>query len=304
MSANDGLSNGCLIDSSLITFTEEEVAAWKEDTPEIRAVLQRVEIRTITYMSDELRVNGILAAPKEGKGFPCLIYNRGGNREFGAITKEQAALFIGRVASWGYVVVASQYRGNMGGEGREEFGGADVDDVLNLIPLLDSFPQADTSRIGMYGRSRGGMMTYIALTKTDRIAAAIVDAGEANLFLSARRRPDMEEGVFKELIPGYTEHRREALTARSAIRWPERLYKRTPILLLHGSADWRVHPMQALGMAAALYRCRHPFRLVLFEGGDHGLSEHREEVFRLIKDWLDHYVRDREAWPSLDPHGR
>ncbi len=70
----------------------------------------------------------------------------------------------------------------MGGEGREEFGGADVDDVLNLIPLLGSFPQADTSRIGMYGRSRGGMMTYIALTKTDRIAAAIVDAGEANLF--------------------------------------------------------------------------------------------------------------------------
>jgi len=249
-------------------------------------------------------VRGILAAPKEGKGFPCLIYNRGGNRKFGAVTKEQDALFIGRVASWGYVVVASQYRGNMGSAGREEFGGADVDDVLNLIPLLDSFPQADTSRIGMYGRSRGGMMTYIALTKTDRIAAAIVDAGEANLFLSARRRPDMEEGVFKELIPGYTEHRREALTARSAIRWPENLCKSTPILLLHGSADWRVHPMQALGMAAALYRCRHPFRFVLFEGGDHGLSEHREEVFRLIKDWLNHYVRDRKAWPSLDPHGR
>ncbi len=70
MAANDGLSNGYLINSSLITFTEEEVAAWEEGSPEIRAVLQRVEIRTITYMSGELQVTGIRAAPKEEKGFP------------------------------------------------------------------------------------------------------------------------------------------------------------------------------------------------------------------------------------------
>jgi len=57
---------------------------------------------------------------------------------------------LGRIATWGYVVAASQYRGNAGGQGKEEFGGADVDDVLNLIPLLESLPQADTTRIGMY----------------------------------------------------------------------------------------------------------------------------------------------------------
>jgi hypothetical protein len=57
-------------------------------------------------------------------------------------------------------------------------------------------------------------------------------------------------------------------------------------------------------MASALYEVKHPFRFVFFEGGDHGLSEHRAEVDRLIKDWLDRYVRDRQLWPSLEPHSR
>ena len=48
---------------------------------------------------------------------------------------------------------------------------------------------------------------------------------------------------------------------------------------------------------------KHPFRLVFFEGGDHGLSEHRDEVNHLGKDWLDRYLRERKPWPNLEPHG-
>ena len=57
-------------------------------------------------------------------------------------------------------------------------------------------------------------------------------------------------------------------------------------------------------MADALFARRHPFRLVFFEGGDRGLSEYREEVDRLVGEWLDRYVRDGLLWPSLEPHGR
>lgn len=57
-------------------------------------------------------------------------------------------------------------------------------------------------------------------------------------------------------------------------------------------------------MAAALYESRQPFRFVFFEGGDHGLTEHRDEVDRLARSWLDAYVRDQRPWPSLEPHGR
>jgi DNA repair ATPase RecN len=116
-------------------------------------------------------------------------------------------------------------------------------------------------------------------------------------------RPEMEQ-VYAELVPRWEETKEEALRARSAILWPEELHAETPILLLHGTADWRVDPTQALRMATALYEAKRPFRLVLFEGGDHGLSEHRAEVDRLARDWLDRYVRDREPWPSLEPHGR
>ena len=78
-------------------------------------------------------------------------------------------------------MIGSQYRGNMGGEGKEEFGGSDVNDVLNLVPALSHVEKADTTRMGMYGWSRGGMMTYLALTKTNRMRAAIITAAAATM---------------------------------------------------------------------------------------------------------------------------
>ncbi|HET9532216.1 MAG TPA: prolyl oligopeptidase family serine peptidase [Blastocatellia bacterium] len=305
LTSTEGLSqNGKLIDSAVVNPTDAELKRFGPSEQRIRAILEQVELRKITYLSDGLRVKAYLSFPKKGERLPCVIFNRGGNREFGALDDARAAGTLGSVASWGYIVVASQYRGNAGGEGKEEFGGRDVNDVLNLIPLLESLPQADATRIGMYGWSRGGMMTYLALARSDRIAAAVVGAGAADLFDGAKRRPEMETEVYAQLIPDFHKNKERELTMRSAVRWPEKLHKKTPILLLHGSADWRVHPTEGLAMATALYNSKHPFRFVFFEGGDHGLTEHRVEVNRLIKDWLDNYVRDRKTWPSLEPHGQ
>jgi len=93
----------------------------------------------------------------------------------------------------------------------------DVNDVLNLIPLLASLPQADTSCIGMYGRSRGGLMTYLALTKTDRIRAAVIGGGMPDAFDTVVRRPEMDAGQFAEVIPNYTQHKEAALHACSPV---------------------------------------------------------------------------------------
>lgn len=296
--------DGTLVDSTPVHFQDLHLRKLEKVLPDVREILNQVEVRTMTYLSDGLKVKGYLLSPRQGKGLPCLIYNRSGNRELGALSDLSAVALLGRMASWGYVVVASQYRGNGGGEGQEEFGGRDVQDVLNLLPLLKSLPQADAARVGMMGWSRGGMMTYLALSKTDQIAAAVVGAGAADLFTEIQHRPGIEKGLYAELIPDYASHREAALTARSATRWPEKLHKQTPILLLHGAADWRVQPATALTMASHLFQTKHPFRFVLFEGGDHTLTEHREEVDRLTRDWLDRYVRDRKPWPSLEPHGR
>lgn len=294
--------DGTLVDAAVVMLKDRDVDKLETRQPGIRAILDGVEIKSITYLSDGLQVKGYLVAPRRDENLPCVIFNRGGNREFGALTDVRAAALLAPIASWGYVVVASQYRGNVGGEGKEEFGGDDVNDVLNLLPLLRSVPRADANRVGMYGWSRGGMMAYLALTRTDRIAAVVVGGGMTDLADSMERRPEMER-VFAELIPAFTKDKEAALAVRSAVRWPERLHKGTPILVLHGGADWRVHPTQALAMSSRLLECKHPFRFILFEGGDHGLSEHREEVDRLARDWLDRYVRDRKPWPDLEPHG-
>ena len=265
--------------------------------------LKDVRIDTITYMSDGLRVEGHLLRPKAPGPYPCVIYNRGGNREFGANSPLRAAYRLARIASWGYMVAASQYRGNDGGEGQEEFGGAEVDDILNLLPLLASLPEeCDTTRVGMVGSSRGGMMSYLTLARTDRLKATVIMGGMSDSFAEIAARPEMES-VYAELVPDYAAHRDQALLERSAVRWVDSLCKTTPLLLMHGSADWRVPATQALDMADSLLAKQHPFRLILFEGGDHGLSEYRAEVYSQMQMWLDRYVRDGQHWPSLEKHG-
>ena len=148
------------------------------------------------------------------------------------------------------------------------------------------------------------MMTYQALTRTDQVRAAVVGAGVTDSFDAIERRPKMEKHVYSELIPDFAENRERCLTERSAIRWPDKLHKQTPILILHGSADWRVHPSQSLRMVTKLCELQHPVRFVFFEGGDHGLSEHREATDRTVQDWLNHYVRDKAPLPNMEPHGR
>ena len=297
------LTDGQLLRREPMPIPDELLTA--DGTPRVEdAHLAQVQIDGITYISDGLRVEGHIIKPHAPGPYPCLIYNRGGNREFGANSSLRVARRLAKFASWGYVVVASQYRGNAGGEGREEFGGSDVADVLNLIPLLESLPgEADAARIGMVGFSRGGMMTYLALAGTNRMKAAAIVAGVADSRSVVVDRPDMETYVYAELIPDYPDVKEEALLARSALAWPERLCATTPILLLHGTADWRVDPGQSLRMGRALYDLRRPFRLIMYEGADHGLGEYRSEAYGQIRSWLDRYVRDGEMLPDLEPHG-
>jgi dipeptidyl aminopeptidase/acylaminoacyl peptidase len=119
-------------------------------------VLDNTITEKITYLSDGLRVKGYISYPiDKSKKYPCVIWNRGGIGNKGAIDSFTARGLFGQIASWGYVVFATQYRGNDGGEGTDEFGGDDVNDVLNLIPLADEIENADTTKWGIEGWSRG-----------------------------------------------------------------------------------------------------------------------------------------------------
>lgn len=294
--------DGKLVSQTPYVVPDTTLVRIQRSLPDANAIVAAVDFYKIVYLSDGLKVQGFVAVPKKAGRYPCVVYNRGGNQNFGAIQDLQLVRFLGKTAAAGYVVAASQYRGNMGGEGKEEFGGKDVNDVLNLMPVFSTVAKADTSRMGMFGWSRGGMMTYLALTRTCRIKAAVVGSGAANAFTTVKNRPAMDS-AYMRLAPGYWQNRDSVLKARSAVYWPEKLCPTTPLLLLTGSADWRVAPEEQMEMVQKLYAIRHPLRFFLYEGGEHSLIEHYEDVHRAVAAFLDKYVRDGEKWPDMKPHG-
>ena len=256
-------------------------------------LLEDVEVFGITYVSDGLEVKGFLLQPSKSGKFPCIIYNRGGSLEHGSLTHSAASIGLGelaRLAHHGYVIVASQYRGNGGGEGQEEYGGSDINDVLNLIPLLESLPNADVSRLGMFGWSRGGMTTFLTMKKTDRIKAIALGAPSTNLNRTIIDRPLLDDW-WSEFIPNYNVAKTEVLKRRSVIHWVHELPKNIPMLLLQGENDFSLQVDFTLDLCKELTKYKIPYRLIKFEKGSHSLKEYREEVFHELFKWFDTYLK-------------
>jgi len=240
----------------------------------------------IIYKSQGHNVVGYLVQPKKIKDkLPVLISNRGGSGEFSAINIGKVFNQLGRYANWGYVVFASQYSGNEGGEGRDEFGGDDVEDVLNLKKIIDIHPQADKNRIGMIGYSRGATMTYLSLARVSWIKVAVAVAGFSDLLYTEKYRPEMKEH-FKKMFGG----KKKDKIARSAIYWPEKFNKKTPILIMHGTADVRVNVLESINLAIKLYEHKINYKLIIYGGADHFLSEVKEESLIEIKKWFNNYL--------------
>jgi dipeptidyl aminopeptidase/acylaminoacyl peptidase len=258
---------------------------------ERRRAYEGFECARLTYLSDGLKVTGYLWKPKDtaGKKLPLIVFNRGGNRDFGQLSPWEQEGFYSYV-SQGFVVIASQYRGVDGGEGREEFGGAEVHDVLNLLPLAKSLGYVDMSNVFVLGESRGGMETYLALKNGMPVNAAAVVSGEADLAAGSKDRPEMIYQVYRQIIPDFAKRGPELLRERSVVAWPEKI--NTPILILHGTADWRTDPQnQALAVAGKLQALHKTYELILYAGDSHGLPFHWRERDQRIVDWFKRYLK-------------
>ncbi|MBK6913617.1 MAG: prolyl oligopeptidase family serine peptidase [Ignavibacteriales bacterium] len=260
------------------------ISGWGKDA------LEKSDVEKITYLSDGLKVKGYIAYPKDdSKKYPCIIWCRGGFGNKGAIDKFTARGMFGHIASLGYCVFTSQYRGNDGGEGHDDFGGDDLNDVLNLIPLAGEIPQANRKVWGIEGWSRGGMMTYLTLTLSDIFKAAIIVGGisdlngDSNSFMNRLYENKTSELDRKEL--------REKCEIRSVINFPEKLSASTNLLLIHGTADETVSPQNSLDLSSKLLQLKRNFRLVMLESGDHFLKSYRKEVDEMRKHWFGKYLK-------------
>jgi dipeptidyl aminopeptidase/acylaminoacyl peptidase len=252
----------------------------------IRARHQGFVIERITYASDGLRVAGYIFRPEAiTERRPAIIFNRGGNRDFGKLRPDKIVDLYPYLAA-GFVVVGSQYRGSDGGDGNDEFGGADLDDVMNLFPLIRQLGYVDPNRVTMLGVSRGGMMTYLALSRGAPVRAAVVIGAPADEVAEAKRRP--MEDLYRELVPGFDDDPLTAYRDRSALYWAERI--RTPVLILHGSADWRVDPRVSIALSQRLDVLDQPHSLVVLDPDDHTLDLHRQERERMILSWFGSFL--------------
>lgn len=245
--------------------------------------LNHINFFAITYKSDSLLVNGIIAEPKKDGKYPVIIFNRGGNKEIGKTAKAKTLysliLTTSKLVSEGYLVIASCYREN------DEFGGQDLHDVLNLTKTISYIQKADAKRIGMLGWSRGGMMTYLALKELDIITTAVIGNGPSDLAALITDRPEMETEVFAKLIPNYQNNKKEELKKRSVIYWADELDSHASLLILCGTEDQRVNPNQADKIARKLTMLNYDFTLKKFKT-DHKFSNKKEELNKLLIQWF------------------
>lgn len=263
-----------------------------------KEVLDNTITEKIIYLSDGLKVKGYISYPLDkSKKYPCVIWNRGGIGNKGAIDSFTARGIFGQLASWGYVVLATQYRGNDGGEGMDEFGGNDVEDVLNLIPLADEIENADSTRWGIEGWSRGGMMTYLTLMQnpnfsakggyTSGVKCAVIVGGISdfkNYVETNENRIAIYKNIFGE------KDLEKNLEERTILNFVDKL-PNIPYLIIHGKSDETVPVEQSIRMAEKLEELNYDYKLVLFEEGDHYIKKHRKEVDEMRRKWYEKYLK-------------
>jgi len=275
--------NGKLVSKKLVDISKTPIWNRISQDNELKPIFQhlkKLDFYFITYQSDSLKVRGLLVEPKKEGKYPVVIFNRGGNRDFGRLTVVTMIMYASKLAEQGYVIIGSNYRE------KDEFGGAEINDVLNLTETVKEIEKADSNCIGMFGWSRGGMMTYLALQKSNKIKTAIIGNGPTDLFDLISDRPEMESKVIAECVPNYMDNKEFELKKRSVIYWTNELDKNSSLLILCGTNDKRVNPNQADKISSKLEEIKYDFELRKFDT-DHSFSNYRMELNELVIDWFD-----------------
>ena len=279
--------NGNIVSKNTIDITKSELWAFISSNDSIKSEYKfanNLNYSEIIYQSNSYYVEGFLITPKAKGHYPVIIFNRGGNREFNKLTLKTLFFSTAVLANEGYIILASHYRA------QDEFGGKDFQDVLNLIHVADQLENADTSKIGMFGWSRGGMMTYMSLKESNRIKTAVIGNGASDLFSAIEMRPELERDVLSECIPNYWKNKEKELKKRSAIFWADSLNKKSSLLLLCGSLDKQVDYQQSVNMAAILDSINYTCELKIYET-NHGFQGKRNEINTELLNWFNTHLK-------------
>jgi dipeptidyl aminopeptidase/acylaminoacyl peptidase len=275
---------------------------------ELRLATQEV----VTFKArDGLALEGILIRPldeRAGERYPLILTVHGGPEARDANGWRTTYSSAGQLgAAQGFAVFYPNYRGSTG-RGVEfsklsqgDPAGKEFDDLVDAVDHLVKMGLVDRAKVGITGGSYGGYATAWGATKlTEHFAAAVMfvgisdkiskvgttDIANEEFLVHARKRPWDDWQFFLERSPIF--HAGQS---------------RTPTLILHGTADPRVHPTQSL----ALYRYlklhgKTPVRLVWYPGEGHGNARAASRLdynLRLMR-WMTHYLKGPGGEPP--PH--
>jgi dipeptidyl aminopeptidase/acylaminoacyl peptidase len=213
-----------------------------------------------------------------GRRYPAVVAVHGG---FHYSLDEEFFGFIERFVREGYVVVFPEYRGSRG-YGKEwydaqEYGRGDVDDVLSATNHFAQKPFVDGDRIGIVGRSRGGMVTLLAIEKRPKrfkAAVGMVPLTDFMMYMAYkpeyRRQEVAEEPHFK----GLPFENLQAYIDASPVMHVEKI--EAPLLLHATTFDRTVpHTVHVERFVEALKAHGKTYEYKLYERapGGHGYSE-------------------------------
>ncbi len=257
---------------------------------------------------DGLQLEGILIRPlgeEKGKRYPTILYVHGGpeaHERNGWLTSYARP---GQVAAArGFAVFYPNYRGSTGRGvefsklGQGDPAGKEFDDLADAADHLVAVGVADREKIGITGGSYGGYATAWAATRlSSRFAAGVMFVGISDL-VSKLSTTDIPSEEFLVHSRKKLDENWRFFLERSPIFHAKGA--RTPLLILHGKDDPRVHPGQSLELYRRLKEeGGAPVRLVHYPGEGHGNRKSAAKLdyhLRMLQ-WFEHYLKGAGGSP-------
>jgi dipeptidyl aminopeptidase/acylaminoacyl peptidase len=278
------------------------------------ADIEFAEQRVIEYPArDGLMLQGVLIEPLgkvEGQRYPLIVVVHGGPESH---EKDGWKTYYSRVgqfaAAEGFAVFYPNYRGSTG-RGVEftltsqgDPGGKEFDDVVDGVDYLIETGLVDGDRVGINGGSYGGYASAWGATYySERYAAAAMFVGVSEQFSKFGTTDIPRESQLVHQNPKKTYTDWQFFLERSPIYHAEGAT--TPLLIMHGKDDPRVHPTQSMIMYRYFkHMADAPVRLVWYPGEGHGnrkAAGRLDYSLRLMR-WMKHYLVEGGAeMPDFD----